>query len=352
MRFLPKIQKRAGIMSQNLDIRSDNSCPANRTSFFGNYQNKENFVKALARYLMDKFKVRAPKWCRYDDCERSLDVCKRISCYYIFRWHRYPMFVGSPCCNRSFTTQYPFNQHDTKKRETKRVLLYFWCLEETRECLTWCQSVCPCLYRVRHNIGCSHAWQNNNIKENTWFTCAETNCSPILQGMYSSWNKHHHCPVFWAPPLVIWLITSHQEIELWANGFIWSCKHRPFSSTANSKNSLLPWRDLKDSDDTPLDWGWQLKGQSFIPIMTDKEAGPQTSYTLYDVAAKVYVTLIDVLVVKLGWAVPHYVKNAMVLHVRISSSMMTWVRTTKSGSRHKNWCIARVLSFLIRYFSN
>ena len=44
-------------MSQNLDIRSDNSCPANRTSFFGNYQNKENFVKALARYLMDKFKV-------------------------------------------------------------------------------------------------------------------------------------------------------------------------------------------------------------------------------------------------------------------------------------------------------
>ena len=57
MRFLPKIQKRAGIMSQNLDIRSDNSCPANWTSFFGNYQNKENFVKALARYLMDKFKV-------------------------------------------------------------------------------------------------------------------------------------------------------------------------------------------------------------------------------------------------------------------------------------------------------
>ena len=25
---------------------------------------------------------------------------------------------------------------------------------------------------------------------------------------------------------------------------------------------------------------------------------------------------------------------------------------TKGGSRHKNWCMARVLSFLIRYFSN
>ena len=26
--------------------------------------------------------------------------------------------------------------------------------------------------------------------------------------------------------------------------------------------------------------------------------------------------------------------------------------TSKGGSKHKNWCMARVLSFLIRYFSN
>ena len=35
------------------------------------------------------------------------------------------------------------------------------------------------------------------------------------------------------------------------------------------------WRDLKDSDYMPLDWGWKKDGQSFIPIMTDEEAGPE-----------------------------------------------------------------------------
>jgi hypothetical protein len=44
-------------MSQNVDIKGNNSCPANRTMFFGNYHNKENFVKALAINLKNKFKV-------------------------------------------------------------------------------------------------------------------------------------------------------------------------------------------------------------------------------------------------------------------------------------------------------
>eukprot|EP00794_Sanderia_malayensis_P008339 gene8339-9236_t len=35
------------------------------------------------------------------------------------------------------------------------------------------------------------------------------------------------------------------------------------------------WRELKNSDYMPLDWGWQLEEQSFVPIMTDEEAGPQ-----------------------------------------------------------------------------
>ena len=35
------------------------------------------------------------------------------------------------------------------------------------------------------------------------------------------------------------------------------------------------WRDLRDSDYMPLDWGWKKDGQSFIPIMTDEEAGPE-----------------------------------------------------------------------------
>ena len=58
MRFLPKMQLiKNELESCHRTLRNENSCPANLASFFGNYQNKENFVKALARYLMDKFKV-------------------------------------------------------------------------------------------------------------------------------------------------------------------------------------------------------------------------------------------------------------------------------------------------------
>ena len=41
-------QKRAGVMSQNVEIKDENFCPANCKTFFGNYHNKESFVKTLA----------------------------------------------------------------------------------------------------------------------------------------------------------------------------------------------------------------------------------------------------------------------------------------------------------------
>ena len=34
------------------------------------------------------------------------------------------------------------------------------------------------------------------------------------------------------------------------------------------------WRDLRDSDFMPLNWGWQINGDFMTPIMTDEEAGP------------------------------------------------------------------------------
>ena len=39
-------------------------------------------------------------------------------------------------------------------------------------------------------------------------------------------------------------------------------------------HQLKVWRDLRDIDFNPLDWGWELQDQSLVPIMTDEEAGP------------------------------------------------------------------------------
>ena len=50
-------QKRAGSISQDIDIKGDNPCPANRKDFLGNYQNKKHFVEHLAAHLRSTFKV-------------------------------------------------------------------------------------------------------------------------------------------------------------------------------------------------------------------------------------------------------------------------------------------------------
>ena len=50
-------QKWGGKKSQTVEIRKGNSCPSNRSTFFSNYSNKENFVKALGRHLETNFKI-------------------------------------------------------------------------------------------------------------------------------------------------------------------------------------------------------------------------------------------------------------------------------------------------------
>ena len=50
-------QKRGGKKSQTVQIREGNSCLLNRSTFFSNYANKENFVKALASHLETNFKL-------------------------------------------------------------------------------------------------------------------------------------------------------------------------------------------------------------------------------------------------------------------------------------------------------
>ena len=40
-------------------------------------------------------------------------------------------------------------------------------------------------------------------------------------------------------------------------------------------HQITVWRTLSDSDIEPLKWGWKVTDDHFVPIATDKEAGPQ-----------------------------------------------------------------------------
>ena len=50
-------QKRRGKKSQTVEVREGNSRPSNRSTFFLNYANRENFVKMLASHLETNFQI-------------------------------------------------------------------------------------------------------------------------------------------------------------------------------------------------------------------------------------------------------------------------------------------------------
>ena len=50
-------QKRGGKKSQTVEIREGNWRPSNRSTFFSNYTNRENFVKTRASHLETNFKI-------------------------------------------------------------------------------------------------------------------------------------------------------------------------------------------------------------------------------------------------------------------------------------------------------
>ena len=38
-------------------------------------------------------------------------------------------------------------------------------------------------------------------------------------------------------------------------------------------HQIKVWKALNDTDLEPTQWGWKLRNDSFVPIMTDKEPG-------------------------------------------------------------------------------
>lgn len=278
-------QKRAGIMSQNVDIKNDNSCPANRTTFFGNYQNKENFVKALAKYLMDKFKViECPSDADTTIVKEALMVAKEsavtifsddtdILCLLVHHVATDPLLHNILLTNMT-----------RKKGKPREYYSISDVLEKPENVLH------DVILFAHAFTGCDTTSAVHMLGKTT--ILKKIHDSPALKLIALQYYKEHTPPEIGAATVQFFELLHSSSDSLPA---IRKMKYEQMvlSDRANIDPSLLPptpraayyhglrvyhqmkvWRDLKDSDDMPLDWGWQLKGQSFIPIMTDKEAGP------------------------------------------------------------------------------
>ena len=279
-------QKRAGVMSQDVDIKDENSCQANRKTFFSNYNNKERFVKALASHLKDEFKViECPSDADTSIIKESLTVAKR-SPVTIFSDDTDILCLLIHHVARDSSLKEIFLANMTKKKGKQRE--YYKVSDvlnkpenaASKDFILFAHAFTGCdTTSAVHNFGktsiINKILDSRRLKLIAFQFYEESHPEEIGDAAIQCFELLHSS----SETLPVIRKMNYQKMVL--------------STRANVDPSTLPpspraayfhglrvyhqvkvWRELKDSDDTPLHWGWKLQGQSMVPIMTDEEAGP------------------------------------------------------------------------------
>ena len=277
-------QKRAGNISQDVDIKEENPCPANRKDFLGNYHNKQTFVKHLAKYLQCNFKViECPSDADTSIVKEALTMAKNSSvtvlsddtdvlCLLIHHVAKDPSLKGI------------FLADMTRKKGQQRE--YYKISEITNKCTQFSQY----LLFAHAFTGCDTTSAIHNFGKTAIFNKVKD--STTLKSIIHKFYEENFPEEIGNATIRFFELLHSSSDSLSA---IRKTKYEQIvlSNRANIDPSMLPpspraayfhglrvyhqvkvWRELRDTDDMPLNWGWQLVGESMTPIMTDEEAGP------------------------------------------------------------------------------
>ena len=96
--------------------------------------------------------------------------------------------------------------------------------------------------------------------------------------------------------------------------------------------------------------------QNWTRLTTDSHPTSLTVYIVFLLWVSNVLTLDILLVIARGstvkWSLMKFNEAQWFTEERFSHLMLVGSTVGKGGSRHKNWCMAKVLGFLIRHFSN
>ena len=278
-------QKRAGNISQSVDIKEENPCPANRKSFLGNYQNKEAFVGCLAKYLVKcNFKViECPSDADTSIVKETLNIAKDspvtvfsddtdILCLLIHHVAEnpthYPVYLTDMTKKKGHQREcYKVNDIAEKHTEIAQYLLF-------AHAFTGCDTT-----SAIHHFGKTAIFDKVNNSDSL---------KSIIRKFYQESSPEEignatirffellHSP---SDSLSTIRKKKNEQIVLSNRANIDPSSLPPSPRAAyyhglRVYHQLKVWRELRNSDDMPLNWGWQIVGESFSPIMTDEEAGP------------------------------------------------------------------------------
>eukprot|EP00794_Sanderia_malayensis_P008462 gene8462-9369_t len=271
-------QKRAGKMSQTVEIRNDNSCPSN--------QNKETFVKALSKKLETNFKVlECPSDADTSIVKEALTAARNAPVT-VFSDDTDVLCLLVHHVAKNPTPHDIFLTNMTRKKNKQRE---FYAVKDVIE--KFDDDIVDCLLFAHAFTGCDTTSAIHMFGKTVIFRKLQT--SALLKSIAANFYVDQS-PQEIGNVCIRFFELLHLSSDSLPQIRKTKYEQMVMSDRSNVDPSLLPpspraafyhglrvyhqvkvWRELKNSDYMPLDWGWQLKEQSFVPIMTDEEAGPQ-----------------------------------------------------------------------------
>ena len=279
-------QKRSGPVSQEVEIKEANPCPANRKTFLGNYHNKERFIACLAGYLKERnFKVvECPSDADTTIVKEALNAAKDSSVVI------YSDDTDILCLLLHHIAKDPSLKEifmvDMTKKKGKQRECY-----NVSEILQSNTRIGDFILFGHAFTGCDTTSAIHNFGKTSIFDKIES--STEIQSLVGEFYKENspekigevtirlfellHSPTETLPTI---RKKKYEQIVLSNRAVIDPSMLPPSPRAAyyhglRVYHQLKVWRELRNTDYMPLTWGCQMVAESFTPIMTDIKLVPQ-----------------------------------------------------------------------------
>ena len=279
-------QKRGGKKSQTVEILEGNSCPSNQSTFFSNYANKENFVKALASHLETNIKiVQCPSDADTSIVKGAMEAAEHsdvtvfsddtdVLCLLVHHIEKCPtdhnVYLTNMTRKKNKQREY-IRVKDVTEKSGDHIVDYLL----FAHAFTGCDTT-----SAIHKFGKTGLFKKlstSSALRKTAATFYEDKLPEEVGNACIQLFELLHSPSYSLPQI---RKTKYEQMVTSDRSAIDPSLLPPSPRAAfyhglRVYHQVKVWTDLRDSNYVPLDWGWKKDGQSFIPIMTDEEAGPE-----------------------------------------------------------------------------
>lgn len=279
--------KRGTKMAQTVEIRKENQCPADRKSFLSNYSNKESFVKKLSNELRNEFRVvECPSDADTTIVKEALDAARssKVTVFSddtdVFCLLLHHIAIEKSAYNDIIVAE--MTKHKNKSREYYMLADVMEKLETVNiQFLLFCHAFTGCdttsaihmsgktsIFKKLQDSSKLRTLAGEFYKENSPEKIGNLTVN-FFELLYS---KSEDLATIRKIKYQQMIISDRSKID---PSSLPPSPRAAFFHGLRTYHQVKVWRDLRQDDYMPLEWGWKLDSGYYFPIMTDQDAGPQ-----------------------------------------------------------------------------